>query len=213
MRRKFWVAFAAILTLIPVTAFAQGDVPDDGRLNLTFISPYFFYCSLDAQGGLEVYTQEGTELLDLSRRQIEGGLGQAAIDNQPVQVANSGGLALIAYPDGTVTGQGFEFRFTVPGNACGGFTADYSAIIAQLVDDVANQFNDAPVVVAPASSTPIDTTTASASNFSGQVHVVQQGENLFRIGLRYGVPFRQLAAFNGIADPTRIVVGQEIRIP
>lgn len=45
------------------------------------------------------------------------------------------------------------------------------------------------------------------------VHVVQHGENLFRIGLRYGVSYHTLAAYNGILDPTRIYVGQAIHIP
>ncbi|MCP4423373.1 MAG: LysM peptidoglycan-binding domain-containing protein [Chloroflexi bacterium] len=46
-----------------------------------------------------------------------------------------------------------------------------------------------------------------------QVHVVQAGENLFRIGLRYGFTPEELAAHNGIADITRIDVGQIIKIP
>lgn len=46
-----------------------------------------------------------------------------------------------------------------------------------------------------------------------QTHVVQRGENLFRIGLRYGCPYQTLAQYNGIADPARIDVGQVIRIP
>ena len=46
-----------------------------------------------------------------------------------------------------------------------------------------------------------------------QVHTVAPGENLFRIGLRYGCPYQQLAAYNGIANPHYINVGQQIRIP
>jgi hypothetical protein len=45
------------------------------------------------------------------------------------------------------------------------------------------------------------------------VHIVQAGENLFRIGLRYGVHFTRLATYNGITDPTLIYVGQCIAIP
>jgi len=44
-------------------------------------------------------------------------------------------------------------------------------------------------------------------------HVVQSGENLFRIALRYGVDMDELATANGITDPTRILVGQELIIP
>ncbi len=46
-----------------------------------------------------------------------------------------------------------------------------------------------------------------------RVHIVQAGENLFRIGLQYGFTFTELASYNGIANPHRLDVGQQIRIP
>lgn len=46
-----------------------------------------------------------------------------------------------------------------------------------------------------------------------RIHVVQSGENLFRIGLRYGFTYQQLGVYNGIAYPYTIYVGQEIKIP
>ncbi len=45
------------------------------------------------------------------------------------------------------------------------------------------------------------------------VHIVQPGENLFRISLRYGKTVDEVAAYNGIANPHYIYPGQEIRIP
>ena len=47
----------------------------------------------------------------------------------------------------------------------------------------------------------------------GTVHVVQPGENLFRIGLRYGVSALAIASANGIANPNFIHVGQRLTIP
>ncbi|MCC6191145.1 MAG: LysM peptidoglycan-binding domain-containing protein [Anaerolineales bacterium] len=44
------------------------------------------------------------------------------------------------------------------------------------------------------------------------VHIVQPGENLFRIGLRYGVGWQSLMAANGLAS-TQIYVGQALVIP
>ncbi|MBW7944251.1 LysM peptidoglycan-binding domain-containing protein [Patescibacteria group bacterium] len=44
-------------------------------------------------------------------------------------------------------------------------------------------------------------------------HVVQQGENLFRIGLRYGFTPEELALYNSIPDPNYIVIGQQINLP
>lgn len=46
-----------------------------------------------------------------------------------------------------------------------------------------------------------------------RMHVVQAGENLFRIGLQYGISWSVLADYNNIADPNRLEVGQQIRIP
>jgi LysM repeat protein len=48
---------------------------------------------------------------------------------------------------------------------------------------------------------------------AGGVHIVQAGENLFRIGLRYGCSVQQLSSYNGITNPNRISVGMEIMIP
>ncbi|RLC67454.1 MAG: hypothetical protein DRI48_02270, partial [Chloroflexi bacterium] len=55
--------------------------------------------------------------------------------------------------------------------------------------------------------------STSPSAPSAGVHVVQRGENLFRIALRYGVTYQALAAANGIANPNHIYVGQRLVIP
>jgi LysM repeat protein len=54
---------------------------------------------------------------------------------------------------------------------------------------------------------------APATAQGDQTHVVQSGENLFRIALRYNTTVEALAAANGIADPTRIYAGQTLIIP
>lgn len=45
------------------------------------------------------------------------------------------------------------------------------------------------------------------------VHIVQQGETLYSIARRYGVPMQDIMAANGITNPDRIRAGQELRIP
>jgi LysM repeat protein len=45
------------------------------------------------------------------------------------------------------------------------------------------------------------------------VHVVQPGENLFRISLRYGTTIAAIQSANGIANPNLIFVGQQLIIP
>lgn len=46
-----------------------------------------------------------------------------------------------------------------------------------------------------------------------RTHVVQPGENLFRISLRYGTTINVLMALNGIVNPNRIFAGQVLRLP
>lgn len=45
------------------------------------------------------------------------------------------------------------------------------------------------------------------------IHVVQRGENLFRIALNYGLTTEDVARANGIANPANILVGQRLIIP
>ena len=69
----------------------------------------------------------------------------------------------------------------------------------------------APVEPLPATVAPLPEATVSATGET--IHVVQAGENLFRIGLRYGFTAQELATYNGIPNVNVIYVGQEIRIP
>jgi len=45
------------------------------------------------------------------------------------------------------------------------------------------------------------------------VHEVRRGDNLFRLSLYYGLPIRDIATANGIANINLIVVGQKLTIP
>lgn len=55
--------------------------------------------------------------------------------------------------------------------------------------------------------------SCTGTTTGGRIHIVQRGENLFRIGLAYGVPYTVIAAANGLADPSRIEAGQRLVIP
>lgn len=67
-----------------------------------------------------------------------------------------------------------------------------------------------PVPTTPAPTTPVPTPTSLPT---GQVtHVVQRGENLFRIAQRYGTTVAAVASANGIANPALIYVGQVLTI-
>lgn len=45
------------------------------------------------------------------------------------------------------------------------------------------------------------------------IHVVQRGETLFRIALRYGLTIDDLSRANGLSNPNNIQVGQRLLIP
>lgn len=64
-----------------------------------------------------------------------------------------------------------------------------------------------------ATSEPAVEATAVPPTTEERTHVVQAGENLFRIGLQYGFSVDELAAYNGIANPNVLDVGQVIKIP
>lgn len=44
-------------------------------------------------------------------------------------------------------------------------------------------------------------------------YIVQTGDNLFRIGLKFGISWVQIAEANGIVNPNMISVGDELKIP
>src|SRR5512136_559085 len=48
---------------------------------------------------------------------------------------------------------------------------------------------------------------------AAMTHVVARGENLYRIGLRYGVSVQALAWANGLRNPNAVYAGQRLVIP
>jgi LysM repeat protein len=68
-----------------------------------------------------------------------------------------------------------------------------------------------------AAATPAPTSAPTATPVppvsGATTHVVQPGENMFRIALRYGTTVEAIAQANGIANPRLIYVGQELTIP
>jgi LysM repeat protein len=44
-------------------------------------------------------------------------------------------------------------------------------------------------------------------------YIVQEGDNLYRIARKFNVSREVLTAYNRLAEPNRILVGQRLRIP
>jgi lipoprotein NlpD len=54
--------------------------------------------------------------------------------------------------------------------------------------------------------------TSTLVDYETRVHVVRPGETLYTIAWRHGLDQRSLAAWNGLADPNLIFVGQRLRL-
>jgi LysM repeat protein len=61
---------------------------------------------------------------------------------------------------------------------------------------------------------PAEAGTAGGSARDGEtLYTVQQGDNLYEIGLLYGMNWKRIAERNGLTDPGQIFVGQVLSIP
>lgn len=70
-----------------------------------------------------------------------------------------------------------------------------------------------PVVEPTQEAAPPAEATPETSSTGEIIHIVQAGDNLYRIGLQYGFTYQELANYNGITNPDRLEIGQQIRIP
>jgi len=64
--------------------------------------------------------------------------------------------------------------------------------------------------------TPVSTTASSvtaAASASSTTYIVQPGDDLFRIGVKFGMSYTVLAEANGIVNPNLILIGQKLTIP
>ncbi len=89
-----------------------------------------------------------------------------------------------------------------------------AATATPMASEAGNSTELIPTATATPGSSPAgDTSGGTTTGGSEIIHIVQPGENLFRIGLKYNVDAVTIAAYNGISDPTLIYVGQKLRIP
>ena len=73
-----------------------------------------------------------------------------------------------------------------------------------------NSLQVGQVLIIVPCETAIDTPVVSGKETT---HVVQKGENLFRIAQKYGTTVAAIAQRNGIVNPSLIRVGQKLTIP
>jgi LysM repeat protein len=44
-------------------------------------------------------------------------------------------------------------------------------------------------------------------------YTVAKGDNPYNIAKKFGVSYQELLALNGITDPTKLQIGQELKVP
>lgn len=70
----------------------------------------------------------------------------------------------------------------------------------------------APLPRAQQTPTPGSTATAPSPSAGSQIYVVKRGDTLYSIALDNGLDYRELALWNRLDDPSRIQVGQTLRL-
>ncbi len=130
------------------------------------------------------------------------------------QLVIPGGGAPAAPASGTHTVQ--------PGEGLYRIAARYGVSVADLMaangladpDSIyAGQVLAIPVPGSAPAPAPAASGATGGPQSAGGTHVVQPGETLFRISLRYGVSVAALSAANGLLNPGQIRAGQVLAIP
>jgi lipoprotein NlpD len=92
------------------------------------------------------------------------------------------------------------------------------AMIVSVLTGCASQQGAAPVVdrtargSAPQAPPVTKATAATPRTLAEAEYEVKRGDTLYSIALEHGVDYRELAQWNGLDDPTRIRVGQVLRV-
>ncbi len=88
-----------------------------------------------------------------------------------------------------------------------------SAANAPILKPLPAEAPAAPVVERPRAEPAVSAAPVIGSTANTKSYVVQPGDTPYGIARRFGVDFNQLMKVNGIADPTLLKVGAELRIP
>ena len=160
--------------------------------------------------GETVVSVEGTPTLTTTPEESPTAIPSMTPTTEPSPTATSEpGAAATATPVATAT--------TAP--STGGF--DYVVKTGDTLWGLALRFGTTVEAIKTANSLSSDTiykgdtlTIPGAPDGGTTVtHVVQPGENLFRIALKYGTTVEAIAAANGIVNPNVVYVGQQLTIP
>ena len=86
-------------------------------------------------------------------------------------------------------------------------------IVAAIVEVAAQLPTETPILSETPHPIPEPTLNIPLGTPGPVIHIVQKGENLYRISLRYGVPLNTLTVINSITNPSQVYIGQPLIIP
>ena len=113
--------------------------------------------------------------------------------------------------------EGWITHVVAPGEDLFSIAAQYGVGVPAMM--LANKLSDLnltagqKLVIPPAAPASASATTSPTVQEGATVHTVARGENLFRIGLRYGVSAQAIAWANGLNNVNRVYAGQRLVIP
>lgn len=170
--------------------------PPSTPVTTTTTNTASFLAACDLTGGITVQPIGGVPF-GITGTQIAQGTAMAIANQQNIGITSTSGITVLGTPANAIQLVASDgYSITIPAASCVQTVTTPNTGVTPSVSVQAAQLS--------CSSVPADAVNT---------HIVRAGENLFRIGLRYGVPFARLATYNGIPDATRIFVGQCIAIP
>jgi len=125
--------------------------------------------------------------------------------------AATGSSAALPTGEGGADGDALVVHVVQPGETLNQIAAEYGVDVAALSQ--ANRIANGNLIRVGQRLVIPGLTERQALEARGTRHVVQSGESLTAIALRYGVSTEVLMALNSLDDPDKIVVGQELLIP
>jgi LysM repeat protein len=186
----------------------------DGRLN-GLSDPIAIFCQNGGVNLTNIVNGVGVSSVTASGGQIVNGLVTAGTTGQNTQIVGSGSTSLWALSSGELQAvfrgtTNFDFIFSP--SRCG-ITVTLTGVVVVTRTPVATPIYGPVLPPVTGTVPPTGSTNCVAPTGTRGAYVVRSGDNLFRIGLRFGVDYHIIAAYNNIANPARIFVGQCIIIP
>ena len=216
MRAKHIIITLFIFMSTVITIFAQ----DDGRVSPSPGDRVIAYChstTLEIWGAADT---GGTFLASFFYNDLVPNQVQTAFTNlgKVEAVVDIFGNITVRWVGGRLNASGtgdFAKHFQCP------FDPPFGAYVPELsvqqpitnTVPVSNVFGPVQQVTTSVTVTQTITLETNITTCGSSVYTVRTGDNLFRIALRYGTTVQALASCNGISDPSRIYIGQQIYVP